>query len=133
MGSKIPKSLWNFSDVLEKKENKEIFHFTNNLTENINRYLNRRPKRAVCSNFLFREIIFDIIIQFKIKTSNDVLKNKKSEILNFYMDNFLNNSKNELLNKTKYKKIQLLYEEIEFININKKYNDENEGEIDIYY
>lgn len=95
MGSKIPKSLWNFSDVLEKKENKEIFHFTNNLTENINRYLNRRPKRAVCSNFLFREIIFDIIIQFKIKTSNDALKNKKSEILNFYMDNFLNNSKNE--------------------------------------
>lgn len=53
MGSKIPKSLLNFSDILEKKENSEIFHFTNILTENINRYLNSRLKRAVCSTFLF--------------------------------------------------------------------------------
>ena len=118
MGSKIPKSLRNFSDIIENKENKEIFHFTNNLTKNISRYLNRRLKRAVFSNFLFREIILDIIFQFNIKTSNDALKNKKSEILNFYIDNFLKKSKYELLNITKYKKIQFLYEEIEFININ---------------
>jgi len=89
MGSKIPKSLLNFSDILEKKENSEIFHFTNILTENINRYLNSRLKRAVCSTFLFWEIILDVIVQFKIKTSNDILKDKKTDVLNFYIDNYL--------------------------------------------
>ena len=91
IGSKIPKSLWNFSDALEKNDNKDIFHSTNNnLTKNINRYLNSKLKRAICSNFLFLEIILDIIIQFRNKTSIDILKNKKSEIIRFYIDNFIN-------------------------------------------
>ena len=34
---------------------------------------------------------------------------------------------------TKQKKIKFLYEEIDFININKKYNDEDNGEIDILF
>ena len=131
MGVKIPKSLWNFSEILEKNENREFFHFTNNLTENINRYLNSKLRRAVCSNFLFREIILDIIIQFQIKTSNDIMKNKKSEILVFYIDNFINTNNYELLNLTKFRKLKVLYGEIEFININRKYNDEEDGEIDI--
>ena len=54
MDSKIPKALWNFSDILEKKEN----YVTNNLTEKINRYLNSGLKRAVCSTFLFYHKIF---------------------------------------------------------------------------
>lgn len=91
IGSKIPKSLWNFSDALQKNDNKDIFHSTNNnLTKNINRYLNSKLKRAICSNFLFLEIILDIIIQFRNKTSIDILKNKKSEIIRFYIDNFIN-------------------------------------------
>ena len=76
-GTKIPKSLWNSSDILDEKENEVIFHFTNNETENINRYLNSMLKRPVCSNFLFGEIFLDIIIQFKTKTSNDLIKNIK--------------------------------------------------------
>ena len=131
MGVKIPKSLWNFSDILEKNENRKFFHFTNNLTENINRYLNSKLRRAVCSIFLFREIILDIIIQFQIKTSNDIMKNKKSEILMFYIDNFINSNNYELLNVTKFRKLKVLYDEIEFININRKYNDDEDGEIDI--
>ena len=34
---------------------------------------------------------------------------------------------------TKYKKIKFLYEEIDFINKIKKYNDGDDGEIDILF
>ena len=91
--------------------------------------MNSRLKRVVCSTFLFREIILDIAIKFKKKKSNDILKNKINEVLNFYISNYLIKRKTELLNISKYKKIQLLYEEIDFININKKYNDEDDGDI----
>ena len=91
-----------FFRYIGKKEKCEIFNFTNNLTENINRYLCSRLKRAVCSTFLFREIIFDVIAQFKTKTSNYILKYKKTDVLNFYIDNYLH----KIIRIIKYDKIQ---------------------------
>ena len=36
------------------------------------------------------------------------------------------------MNLSKFNKLKLLYEEIEFININKKYDDEEDGEFEIW-
>ena len=88
LGNKIPNTLWNFNDLLSNPNNITLFHLTNNITENINRYLNRKLKKvicSICSNYLFRESILDIINQFKIKTNNSTYNNKKSEILDFYI------------------------------------------------
>ncbi len=70
LGNKIPNTLWNFNDLLSNPNNVTFFHLTNNITENINRYLNIKLKKAFCSNYLFRESILDNITQFKLKTSN---------------------------------------------------------------
>ena len=131
LGNRIPKSLWNYHDLLLNPNNVNIFHITNNITENINRYLNNKLKKAICSNFLFRECILDIIVQFKIK-SNDInkYKTKKSEILDFYIKKFGEDNIN-LLSDSEYKKLQITYEELEFPNINKRYAEENNGDIDI--
>ena len=67
----FPKKLWNFSDVLENGKNFENFYFTNNFSENINRYLNRNLKRAKCSSILFRRNVLDIILQFNNKNKYD--------------------------------------------------------------
>ena len=50
--------------------------FTNNLCENINRFLNSNLKRGICSNFLFRASILSIIEQFENKTVNDLTEKK---------------------------------------------------------
>ena len=56
MGNRYPKSLWNYNDIMssENENNLNNFHFTNNLCENINRFLNRYLKNCICSNFIFR-------------------------------------------------------------------------------
>ena len=61
--------------------------FTNNLCENINRFLNSNLKRGICSNFLFRASILSIFINIKIKQLMNLQK-KKSEILAFYINNY---------------------------------------------
>ena len=58
------------------------FYFTNNLCENINRYLNTYLKRGICSNFLFRTSISAVIDQFENKSINDT-KDKKIRYINF--------------------------------------------------
>ena len=55
MGNRMPKTLWKYIDILINPNNITLFHLTNNITENINQYLNNKLKKAVCSNFLFRE------------------------------------------------------------------------------
>lgn len=65
MGSRIPKIFWNYHDILINPNNASTFHLTNNITENINRYLNNKLRKAICSNFLFRECILDIIDNLK--------------------------------------------------------------------
>lgn len=77
--------------------------------------------------------ILDIIVQFKIKTTeNNNLDNKKSEILDFYIKLVGNNDDNLITNED-YDKILILYEELSFPNINKKYSEDSDGEVDILY
>ena len=79
LGIRIPKTLWNYNDVLINPNNITFLHLTNYITENINRYLNAKQKKIICLSFLFRESILDIIAQFKNKTSNSnqYKKNRK--------------------------------------------------------
>lgn len=86
MGKRYPINLWNFNDIINSDENKiKNFHFTNNLSENINRFLNSNLKRGICSNFLFRNSILSLIDQFDNKLINESKDIKKSSILTFYI------------------------------------------------
>ena len=53
-GNEIPNILWNYNDLLSNPNNINLFHLTNNITENINLYLNRKLKKSICSTYLFR-------------------------------------------------------------------------------
>ena len=46
---KIPLALWNYSDLIKEEENSINnikFHYTNNICEKINRYLNLNLKKS---------------------------------------------------------------------------------------
>ena len=79
LGSRYPVKLWNFNDIIIDEENNKNFMFTNNLCENINRFLNSNLKRGICSNFLFRASILSIIEQFENKTVNDLTEKKNQK------------------------------------------------------
>ena len=80
MGKKYPKILFNFNNIINGEEEKiKNFYFTNNLCENVNRYLNSYLRRGICSNFLFRTSLLSVIDQFANKTINDK-KEKKNLI-----------------------------------------------------
>ena len=79
MGERIPIRIWNFYDIISKESIDERFYYTNNLTENINRYLNSNLKSSRCSKNIFKEAILNIISQFEVKVSNE-LNNKKKQI-----------------------------------------------------
>ena len=130
LGNRIPKTLWNYNDLLINPSNIAFFYLTNNVTENINRYLNSKLKIAICSSFLFRESILDIITQFKIKTSNSNQYKKKSEILDFYIKRVGDENAN-LISKEDYDKIKIIFEQLEFPNVNKKYVETQDGEVEI--
>ena len=73
----------------------------------------------------------DIIVQFKLKINeNNKVNPKKSEILDFYIKKFGEDNV-ELLDNQEYKLLQIKYEELEFPNLNKKYTEDNSGDIDI--
>lgn len=48
-GTEYPK-LFNYNDILINQNNIALFHLINNITENINGYLNNKLKKAICSN-----------------------------------------------------------------------------------
>ena len=56
IGSKYPCKIWNYYDIIKNNKNYEKFYFINNLTENINRYLNINLKRAKCFKSLFENV-----------------------------------------------------------------------------
>ena len=119
LGKTIPKKLWNFSDILENENNLNNFSFTNNVSENINRYLNQSLKRVRCSSILFRRNVLDIILQFNNKIHYDNKTQKhKSEILKFYVKK--NKCNLNALNKIEIKKLTSEYENFECLNINKQ-------------
>ena len=71
LGKSLPKCIWNFSDLIKTEKNIKNFSFTNNISENINKYINRNLRRARCSSMLFRKNILDTIIG---KNSNNKTK-----------------------------------------------------------
>ena len=101
--------------------------YPNNLSENINRYLNSNLKRGICSNLLFRKSILILIDQFDNKSSNGSFDKKKSDILTFYIKN---NQNPKILSNDEINELYSLYNDINFTNINKDYIEVNEGEID---
>ena len=130
LGGKYPKNLWNYYDIINNDNSNNIthFHLTNNLCENINRYLNSNLKRGICSNFLFRTSILMVIEQFENKSDNISIENKKSDILKFYIKN-CNNPK--ILNTEEINELYDIYNDVKFVNINKDYIENDEGEADI--
>ena len=127
LGKTIPLPLWNYSDLIEEEGNSIInkkFHYTNNISENINKFLNINLRKAKCSCLLFKETILDIIKQFDNKNSNNNCENSKSEILKFYIAR-----KNDikLLSYEEIKMLNKNYDELEFTNVNKNYIENHKG------
>ena len=125
LGSKYPLKLWNFNDIIKNYNIDDKFYFTNNLTENINRYLNNNLKRSKSSKKIFRQCILNIIVQFSNKIVNISRNINKTEILKFYI-----NKKNDidLLNEEEIEKLKQIYSKIHFYNINEKYSENSDGE-----
>ena len=116
---RYPTNIWNFNEIISGDDNKlKNFHFTNNLSENINRYLNSNLKKGICSNLLFRKSILTLIDQFHNKSSNVSFDKKKSDILTFYIKN---NQNPKILSNDEINELYSLYNDINFTNINKDY------------
>lgn len=62
--------------LINNDEDIKHFQFTNNISENINKYINSNLKRARCSNTLFREAFLNLISQFKNKGENKTIDKK---------------------------------------------------------
>jgi len=128
MGSRYPKIIWNYYDVIQDENEAKYFQYTNNISENINRYINSFLNRAKCSNILFREAILKIINQFNNKTENNSIIEKKTEVLKFYIS--IHNNDSKILSHDEINKLQTLYNEINFNYINKRYIENDNGELD---
>lgn len=74
--TRYPKKIWNYYDIINNEDDIKHFQFTNNISENINKYINSNLKRARCSNILFREAILNLISQFKNKGENKTIEKK---------------------------------------------------------
>ena len=85
-------------------------------------------KKARCSYTLFRESILNLTTQFENKPENINLDNKKSDLITFYINRNYNNL-NILINN-EIKNHNNLYNEIEFLYINKSYVEDNKGDLD---
>ena len=128
MGERIPLRIWNFYDIISKDSIDERFYYTNNLTENINRYLNSNLKRSRCSKNIFKEAILNIISQFETKVINEVNNSKKTDLLKYYISKKENPN---ILEANDIKNLIKEYKELNFKNINSKYSDISDGEPDI--
>ena len=76
LGKRYPSKIWNYNDIVKNDNELNHFHFTNNITENIQRFLNSQINRNKCSNIYFRETILKIISQFDNKGENIELLKK---------------------------------------------------------
>ena len=114
LGKTIPIPLWNYSDLIEEEENSISnikFHYTNNICENINRFLNINLKKAKCSSIFFKESILNVMDQFNNKTNNDISEKSKSELIKFYLKRKNNIT---LLSNDEIKDLNKKFDEINF-------------------
>lgn len=129
MGNKYPKNLCNFYDIISSDESKtKYFYFTNNLCENIYKYLNTFLKRGICSNFLFRISLLAVIDQFENKSINDSNDKKISDILSFYVKR---NNNLKILSINEINELINIDNDAKLININKDNIELNDWEINI--
>ena len=128
LGNRYPKKIWNYNDLLTEEDVLKKFHFTNNITENINRYLNYELKMSKCSSILFKKIILNIIAQFDTKNLNEDKKNRKSDLLKFYIEKNYDNC--NILSNEEIESLKVIYEDINFKNINGSFGIADNQEID---
>ena len=69
-----------------------------------------------------------VIEKFENKSDNISIENKKSDIIKFYIKNW-NNSK--ILNTEEINELYEIYNDVKFVNINKDYIENAEGEAHI--
>lgn len=132
--TKYPIKLWNYYNKLNGANNNEIDRYilTNNINENINRYLNNSLSKSRVSYEDFVKSLEDVEKQFSIKLENGSNYNAKSKILLFYIKkNNLKNKKDlDVLSEEELNELKTNYLNIgfEFVNCKENHND---NEVDL--
>ena len=81
-----------------------------------------------CSSILFKKIILNIIAQFDTKNLNEDKKNRKSDLLKFYIEKNYDNC--NILSNEEIESLKVIYEDINFKNINGSFGIADNQEID---
>jgi len=86
--TKYPIKLWNYYDKLNNANDNELDRYilTNNINENINRYLNNSLSKSRASYEDFVKSLEEVEKQFAIKLENSSNNNAKSKIILFYIN-----------------------------------------------
>ena len=129
LGNRYPKKIWNYKDLLSEEGVLKKFHFTYNITENINRYLNYELKMSKCSS-IFNKIILNNIAQFDTKNLNEDKNNRKSDLLKFYIEKNYDNC--NILSNKEIENLKVIYEDIKFKNINNSFGIVDNQEIEYF-
>jgi hypothetical protein len=135
LGKRYPIKLWNYYDRLHNASNNSLSKYitTNNLNENINKFLNLNLKGGRNSFENFKDSIENVFIQFEEKLANKHIDDTKTKILNFYVDK-INEESNFNYSVLSYEAIDSLldlYKNDGFENVNGPYNEEQIGDIDL--
>ena len=135
LGKRYPIKLWNYYDRLHNASNNSLSKYitTNNLNENINKFLNLNLKGGRNSFENFKDSIENVYIQFEEKLANKHIDDTKTKILNFYVDK-INEESNFNYSVLSYEAIDSLldlYKNDGFENVNGPYNEEQIGDIDL--
>ena len=135
LGKRYPIKLWNYYDRLHNASNNSLSKYitTNNLNENINRFLNLNLKGGRNSFYNFVCSLKNVFIQFEEKLVNKHIDDNKIKILYFYVTkiNEDSNFKYSVLSYEDINSLLDLYKNDEFEKVNAPYNDEQIGEIDL--
>ena len=100
--------IWNFTYLSKNENNIKTFAFTKNISENINKYINRNLRRGKCSSMLFGKSILDIISKFNNKIENNTNNTIKSDIIKFYINKC--NEDYDISYSDEIKKLEIEYE-----------------------
>ena len=134
LNTKYPIKLLNYYEKLKVGSNNEKDRYitTNNLNENINRYLNNDliKNRVSYEDFIFS--LREVEKQFTDKVENAESKNSKSKIILFYLDKMNFKSKKELkvLTEDEIKEIKLNYLNSGLESVNDKIKAEDDVDIE---
>ena len=135
LGKRYPIKLWNYYDRLHNASNNSLSKYitTNNLNENINKFLNLNLIGSRNSFENFKDSIENVYIQFEEKLANKHIDETKTKILNFYVDKINEDSifNYSVLSYEDIDSLLDLYKNDGFENVNEPYNEEQMGDIDL--